>query len=230
MSLPPHEFWQQVFPAGTHAASDEAGYADAYPANLPDGRTVLLPVRILPGDGRSAVASLIVNQASFEVEDALSQAMAEAVRPYRPDIVVGVPTLGLPLANAVARKLGHQRMVALGTSRKFWYDDALSEPLASITTPDHKKLLYLDPRMTPVLAGQRVLLVDDVVSSGSSSCAALQLLAKAGIAPVAFAVAMTQGGRWREPLSRQTPGLPVLAAITSPRLTLSADGRWRPES
>ena len=61
---------------------------------------------------------------------------------------MGLPTLGLALASAVARALGHERYVPLGTSRKFWYRDELSAPLSSVTTPDQKKTLYLDPRMT----------------------------------------------------------------------------------
>lgn len=228
MSLPPHEFWQQIYPAGTHDTDERSGFAGAYPAALPDGRQILLPIRVLPGDGKSAVASLIVNQASFKVFDALVDTMAERVRRFRPEIVIGVPTLGLTLAHALAMRLGHERMVALGTSRKFWYDEKLSQPISSITTPDQTKRIYLDPRMLPVLEGRRVLLVDDVVSTGTSSSAVLTLLAEAGIAPVAFAVAMTQGARWQAPLDQLAPGLPVVSAIASPRLTFSADGRWRP--
>lgn len=230
MSLLPHEFWQTVYPAGTHADGPEAGYEDSFPATLPDGCQILLPVRILPGDGNEAVCSLIVNQASFEVEDALTASMVALARPFAPEAVIGVPTLGLPLANGVARRLGHRRMVALGTSRKFWYRDELSEPLSSITSPAHGKTIFLDPRMLPVLDGKRVVLVDDVVSSGASASAVLRLLAKAGIRPVAMVVAMLQGERWREPVEGSLPGLPVLGALATPRLGRDPDGRWRPAS
>ena len=74
----------------------------------------------------------------------------------------------------------------------------LSEPLKSITTPGGGKDIYLDPRMLPLLEGKRVLLVDDVVSSGASMAAVLRLLDKAGIAPVGISVAMQQGTRWQE--------------------------------
>lgn len=198
MSLEPHAFWQQLDAPGTHAQSPATIYHGSYPAILPDGRQLLLPIRVLPGDGSRAVASLIVNQASFAVEDALADAMADQWRDREPDVVVGVPTLGLPLANAVARRLGHSRMVALGTSRKFWYKDELSEPISSITSPDKGKSIYLDPRMVPLLIGRKVLLVDDVVSTGTSLAAVLKLLSKAGIAPIGISVAMEQGARWRE--------------------------------
>jgi adenine/guanine phosphoribosyltransferase-like PRPP-binding protein len=230
LSLLPHQFWQAVYPAGTHSSDPKAGFEDSYPAVLPDDRQILLPVRILPGDGNEAVCSLIVNQASFAVEDALTESMAGLAQPFAPEIVIGVPTLGLPLANGVARRLNHPRMVALGTSRKFWYSDDLSEPLSSITSPAHGKTIFLDPRMLPVLEGKRVVLVDDVVSSGTSACAVLRLLAKAGIKPAAMIVAMLQGDRWRAAIEAASPGMPVLGAIASPRLGKSADGRWRPVS
>lgn len=198
-----------------------------YPATLPDQRQILLPIRVLPGDGKSAVASLIVNQASFAVIDALTEAMADAARAFAPEIIIGIPTLGLPLAEGVARRLGHPRMVALGTSRKFWYRDDLSEPMRSITSPVQTKTLYLDPRMLPVLEGRRVLLVDDVVSSGSSAMSALRLLAKAGLSPAAMAVAMKQGERWREPMADLAPRMQVVSAIETPRLQLGTDELWR---
>ena len=208
----------------------EGGFRDLYPAELADGRQIALPIRVLPGDGDRAVASLIVNQASFPVEDALSAAMAELLSPFAPDVVVGVPTLGLPLANGVARRLGHPRMVALGTSRKFWYDEALSEPMSSITSPTHAKRLYVDPRMLPLLQGRRVAVVDDVISSGSSMLAVLKLLRKAGIEPVAAAFAMIQGQTWRAPIADLAPDMPgrIVGALTTPRLKRIGEGGWLP--
>lgn len=213
MSLKPHEFWQAIDAPGTHATGPGAVYHEFYPAALPDGRQLRLPIRDLPGGG--AVASFIVNQAAFSVEDALADIMAEQWREMDLDVVIGVPTLGLPLANAVARRLGHTRMVPLGTSRKFWYTDALSEPISSITSPDKGKVLYLDPRMVPLLTARRALLIDDVISTGTSIAAVLRLLAKAEIAPVGISVAMEQGTRWRDVLP--LPDL-VRGAIKSPIL------------
>lgn len=226
LSLAPHQFWQTIDPRGTHAQPD-GGWVDGFPATLPDGSQLLLPIRILPGDGSSAVASLIVNQASFAVEDAISEAMAALLRPLQPDVVIGVPTLGLPLANNVARRLGHARMVALGTSRKFWYRDELSAPMSSITSPTQQKTIFLDPRSLPLLEGRRVAIVDDVISSGTSMSAVLTLLDRAGIAPVSITAAMLQGDRWREKLQ---PWLDrVQAPLASPRLQRTDTGQWIPE-
>lgn len=230
MPLAPHQFWQTVFPAGTFDAAPVDGFSDRYPASLPDGRQIALPVRVLPGDGSRAVASMIVNQASFAVEDALSDAMAAHARVYAPEIVIGVPTLGLPLANGVARRLGHERMVALGTSRKFWYSEELSEPMSSITSPQHAKRLYLDPRMLPLLEGRRVVVVDDVISSGTSMLAVLKLLEKANIRPVAAVFGMLQGDVWRQAIREFDAGFVshVHGAVASPRLARTDNGKWLP--
>ncbi|WP_367184075.1 phosphoribosyltransferase [Devosia sp.] len=225
--LEPHHFWQTIDPTDTHDSAPADGFTDSYPTRLPDGRQLLLPLRVLPGDGTQAVASLIVNQASFAVEDALSQAMTELIAPLAPEVIIGVPTLGLPLANNVARRLGHPRMVALGTSRKFWYVDALSAPMSSITSPTHQKTIFLDPRSLPLLANKRVVVVDDVISSGTSIVAVLTLLAQAGITPVAVVVAMLQGTRWHTPLAAHRDK--IVAPIASPRFARTPNGHWLPD-
>lgn len=200
---------------------------DLTPGVQPDGETfavpfgahqLLLPIRTL-ADGRG-VASLIVNQASFAVLDALADAVAEGLRPHAPDIIVGVPTLGLTLAEAVARRLGHTRMVPLGTSRKFWYDEDLSVELKSITTPGGGKRLYVDPRMLPLLASARVGIVDDVLSTGASIASTLRLMERTGIAPVAIGAAMLQGDGWREKVG----ATPVVGAFATPILTKTPEG------
>jgi adenine/guanine phosphoribosyltransferase-like PRPP-binding protein len=222
----PHQFWQSLEPAGSHADAAVSGHIDAYPAALPDGRVLALPIRILPGDGTRAVASLILNQASFAVEDALAEALAGQLAAFSPEVIVGVPTLGLPLAANVARRLGHQRFVALGTSRKFWYDEGLGEPMASITSPGHTRTLYLDPRMLPVLAGRRVAVIDDVISTAASMGAVLRLLGKAEIAPVAIGCAMLQSERWRTALA-DVAGM-IRAPLSSPLLMRTPAGTWLP--
>jgi adenine/guanine phosphoribosyltransferase-like PRPP-binding protein len=227
----PHAYWQRLDPPGSHPAP-AGGWRHSYPARLPDGRELLLPLRVLPGPGDRAVSSLIVNQASFAVEDALADSMADHARALGAEVIVGVPTLGLPLANGVARRLGHPRMIALGTSRKFWYRDDLAQPLASITTPSGSgagKHIYVDPRMLPLLEGRRVVIVDDVASTGSSLVAVVKLLGLAGIAPVGIVVAMRQTRRWHDALRPwfADPDAAVRGVFDTPLFAADGDG-WRP--
>lgn len=220
----PHEFWQEIHPrrsfetAGPHSAF--------FPAALDDGRQICLPIRPL-ADGEHALASLIVNQASFDVLEALAADLAAQLLPFRPDVVIGLPTLGLTLAAAVARHLGHSRYVPLGTSRKFWYLEELSVPMSSITTRQEKRL-YIDPRMLPLIENRRVALVDDVISSGGSIIAGLSLLAASGIRPAVIGAAMLQSDRWREKIAAFGPEWPerVRGVFSTPLLT-KGEGGWR---
>jgi len=223
--MQPHDFWQHLLPPDTH---DPAGPFDAaYPATLADGRQLLLPLRTV-GDGTSALASLIINQASFDVVRSLTADLAERLTPFKPDVIAGLPTLGLSLAAPLAEALGHSRYVPFGTSRKFWYDEELSVPLSSVTTPDQQKNLFIDPRMLPLLEGKRVILVDDVISSGRSMLAGLELLEKCGIQPVAIAAAMLQSDKSDDAFARHDPtlGSNVITAFNSPMLKRGEDGRW----
>ena len=204
--MTPELFWQEILPPDAQAAG-------GYPARFADGRILLLPIRPLP-DGKHALASLIINQASFTVVDALAASLAQKLAPFAPDIVVGLPTLGLTLAGAVAQKLKHTRYVPLGNSAKFWYRAELSVPLSSVTTPDQPKRLYIDPRMLPLLAGRRIALIDDVISSGASMLAGIALLEICGVKPLVLGAAMLQSERWQEPLA----GWDIAAVLRSPVL------------
>jgi adenine/guanine phosphoribosyltransferase-like PRPP-binding protein len=223
--MQPHDFWQEIHAPATF---DTGGpHAFFYPAELDDGRQIRLPIRPLAG-GQNALASLIVNQAGFDVQDTLAADLAPKLAAFRPEVIVGLPTLGLTLAAAVARALGHSRYVPLGTSRKFWYEDALSVPLSSITTPEQAKRLYVDPRMLPLIRGKRVALIDDVISSGTSIVAGLSLMTALGIEPVVIGAAMLQSERWHERLdaadARWRPR--VVSAFRTPLLKTAGEGLW----
>lgn len=223
--MQPQDFWQTIHPADTH--NETGPFVDAYPARLSDRRQLLLPIRTL-ADGQHGLASLIVNQASFSVLSVLAEDLAARLRPFAPDVVVGLPTLGLTLAAAVAERLGHSRYVPCGTSKKFWYVEELSVPMSSVTT-HHTKRLYIDPRMLPLLEGKRVALVDDVISSGTSIVAGLSLMSAVSVEPVVIGAAMLQTERWRPALSELSPIWPerVAGSLSTPRLMRGPDG-WMP--
>lgn len=220
--MEPHEFWQSLH--APDSFKTDGPHSGFFPATLDDGRQLQLPIRPLP-DGEHALASLIVNQASFPVQEALAQDLAGKLMPFDIDIVVGLPTLGLTLAAAVARHLGHSRYVPLGTSRKFWYREDLSVPMSSITTQQQKRL-YIDPRMLPLLEGRRVALVDDVISSGTSIAAGLSLLSGSNLEPVVIGAAMLQSERWRQTLGGFDAIWPgrVQGVFKTPLLKKAGDG------
>ncbi|MFY9477297.1 MAG: phosphoribosyltransferase [Aquabacterium sp.] len=225
--LPPYEVhWH---PPGAKPPAQVTAFQTHYPVPLHQGGVLELPLRALPG-GQQAIALLMSNQTPFEVEDTLANQMTSLARPLKPQMVAAVPTMGLDYARRVARSLQLPHYVSLGLSRKFWYDEALSEPVVSSTSPDQAKRLYLDPALLSRVAGRRVLLVDDVINTGASAAAAIRLLQRAGAEVCGLVVALTEGHAWREPLS---PLLPhgaddVHAAGYIPLFQAEAHGRWSP--
>ena len=210
------EFWQSFEATG----AEQGPFADRYPAPMPDGSRLVLPLRDY---GETAVAGFIANQASIAVAKRIGAWMAEAARDLGADVVVGMPTLGQVFAPLVAEALGHANWVAPGWSRKRWYEEALSVPASSSTAPGERHL-WLDPRVAHRVRGRRVLLVDDVISTGSSAHAGVALLDRAGARPVALLVAMAQGDRWR---TAWPESIPVRAAFATPLFARTPAG-WMP--
>src|ERR1700728_943752 len=147
-------YWQELATEIPSRFSATPPYRFGYPVNLPCGRILVLPLRQLPDSDR-AVASLIANQASNIVVATLADHMAVQAQALDAEVIIGLPTLGLAFASLVAERLGQSRYVPLGCSRKFWYDDALSEPVSSITSPDLDKRLRFDPNLLPLIEGRR---------------------------------------------------------------------------
>ncbi|MFK8251348.1 phosphoribosyltransferase [Ancylobacter terrae] len=226
---PTLSYWQDLHAAVPAGYSPTPPHRFGYPVTLPDGRILVLPLRALP-DGRHAVASLIANQASHHVVAALAGFMAAAARDLAPDVVVGLPTLGLAFAAPVAERLGQPRYAPLGYSRKFWYADELSEPVASITSPEAGKRLRLDPNLLPLVAGRRVVIVDDAISTGTTLRAAVRLLSRLGAEIAGIVVAMKQTRRWQAPLAALAgEGIsppPVGAAYGCPLFARGEGGWW----
>jgi len=223
-------YWQEIVAAGALAIPAEPPYSRGYPARLPDGRYLVLPLRGVPADPRRCVASLIANHASLDVVETLAGFMAERARAFGAEIVVGLPTLGLAFAPLVARGLGFSRYVPFGYSRKYWYDESLAVPVRSLTTPDAGKLLYVDPNLADMLRGRRVLVVDDAVSTGQTMASALTLLQRCQAQVAGIVVAMCQGERWRTRLvDAEGAPIPLACAFESPRMQRVAGG-WAPEA
>lgn len=135
---------ERIIPAASLPTFPNPPYQGSYPCLLPDGDYLELPFLPLPSNFETAIAFLCSNQTTFAVEDRLSTYMTDLARNWNPEVVVGMPTLGMVYAASVAKKLGHERYVPLGYSRKFWYLEDLSVPVRSITSPNKPKTVYID--------------------------------------------------------------------------------------
>ncbi|RDI78986.1 hypothetical protein Vi05172_g11001 [Venturia inaequalis] len=226
---PPHftqpttNYWQEILPSTT--VINHPPYQYSVPVTLPDNRILNLPIRQLSHDPTQAVASLLVNQASMQVVEELGTFLADLVRPYKPDMIIGLPTLGLTLAPIVAQKLGHTRYIPMGYSKKFWYTEDLSTAVSSITSPGiGEKRVYLDPHLLPLIRGKRVAIIDDAVSSGSTVSAVWDLVEGLCGEICVCGVVMVQGRRWEGVLGEERVGR-MVGVFESPLLRV-VDGGW----
>jgi adenine/guanine phosphoribosyltransferase-like PRPP-binding protein len=161
------------------------------------GERFRLPIVQL--DENTAIAHLIVINMGIRFGELVGKAISERFALLKPEIVVGCATLGIPVAIEVSRHLGLDRYLILQKSPKFSLADALSEEVKSITTPLSQRLL-LDRKSISVIQGKRVLVVDDVVTSGSSIAAAIRLVRRAGANVIGAGVILTEGHAWRAAL------------------------------
>ena len=154
---------------------------------------------VVPLNDELAIALLMVIDMGLGFGERTGAALADAARPLSPDIVVGAATLGIPVAIEVSRALGLDDYVVLQKSPKIHLADALRESVSSVTSHGVQTLM-LDRRAAPLLAGRRVFVVDDVVSTGSSLAAMLRLVRRAGAEVVGVGVILTEGHDWKRVL------------------------------
>ena len=120
--------------------------------------------------------------------------------------------MGIPLAIEISRSLGLDDYLILQKTPKIHLQDAIAEPVKSITTGSPQRLLF-DRARVDSAAGRRVALVDDVVSTGASIRAALNLLRRVGAQPVAVGALLTEAGLWQEALGEDAALVHSLGAI-----------------
>ncbi|MDR6950721.1 adenine phosphoribosyltransferase [Ancylobacter sp. 3268] len=146
-----------------------------------------------------AISLMMVIDLGVKFGAYVGERLAEKLRPLGPDVVVGAATLGIPIAIEVSRALGLDQYVILQKSPKVHLQDALVQRISSITSKGEQRLL-LDRRMIPLLAGRRVVVVDDVVASGSSLKGSLELVRSAGGEVVGIGVILTEAREWQQAL------------------------------
>ena len=159
-----------------------------------------------------ALALLITVDMGVEFMSRAGEELADVLRAYDVDIVATVATMGIPVAVEVTRHLGLDQYVILHKTPKIHLADAVSEPVHSITTDVDQRLLFDRARIKDV-QGQRVAIVDDVISTGASTGAALRLLRSIGANIVAIGTLVTEASLWRTSLGEDAPKVRALGSI-----------------
>ena len=111
----------------------------------------------------------------------LTERCAEELAKLAPehDLLLTAESKGIPLIHAMARCLGENRYVLARKSVKLYMKDVLKCETKSITT-GHVQTLYIDGDDAEFMKGKRVLIVDDVISTGESLRALESIVTQAG--------------------------------------------------
>ena len=95
------------------------------------------------------------------------------------DVMITAESKGIPLIREMARLAGNKRYVLARKGAKLYMRNLFKAEVRSITT-DHVQTLYLDGGDAEYMRGKRVLIVDDVISTGESLHALEELVKQAG--------------------------------------------------
>lgn len=95
------------------------------------------------------------------------------------DYIITAESKGIPLAMEMARLNGDKKWMLARKGVKVYMRDVLEVEVKSITTAKVQKL-YLDGNDAAMMKGKRILVVDDVISTGESLRALEELVKAAG--------------------------------------------------
>ena len=112
-----------------------------------------------------------------ELTTACAQALLDRAPEY--DYLITAEAKGIPLVHEMARLAGNQKYFLARKKSKLYMRDVFSVTVNSITTEGEQKL-YLDGADAELMRGKRILIVDDVISTGQSLAAIEKLVNAAG--------------------------------------------------
>ncbi len=124
----------------------------------------------------------------------LTRASARALLEKAPefDLLITAESKGIPLAHEMAAQAGMNKYILARKAPKLYMKDPVAVEVKSITTTA-RQTLYLDKLDMEAMAGKRILIVDDVISTGESLAALEQLVQKAGGNIVAKMAILAEG-------------------------------------
>lgn len=114
-------------------------------------------------------------------DQALTVACAEELLKLAPeyDYIITAEAKGIPLAHEMARQKGDAKYLVARKATKLYMTDVFGVEVRSITT-DRVQHLYIDGDDAALMKGKRILVVDDVISTGESLRAVEELVLAAG--------------------------------------------------
>lgn len=108
------------------------------------------------------------------------------------DIIITAESKGIPLAYEMARQAGINDYIVARKSAKLYMQNVITTEVDSITT-DHIQTLCLGQTEIDKMTGKRVLIVDDVISTGESLKSMEALIAKIDCTVVGKMAVLAEG-------------------------------------
>ncbi len=112
-----------------------------------------------------------------ELTVACAKALLEIAPEY--DYLITAEAKGIPLIHEMARQHNDKKYFLARKNPKLYMSGVFEVNVRSITTAKEQKL-YLDTADAELMKGKKILIVDDVISTGESLYALEQLVEKAG--------------------------------------------------
>ncbi len=112
-----------------------------------------------------------------ELCTAAGQALLDRAPEY--DYMISAEAKGIPLVHEMARLAGNQKYFVARKAPKLYMRDVLEVKVNSITTAREQRLC-LDGYDAALMKGKKILIIDDVISTGESLRALEVLIEKAG--------------------------------------------------
>ncbi len=112
-----------------------------------------------------------------ELTTACAKALLDLAPQY--DYMISAEAKGIPLVHEMARLAGNQKYFLARKSPKLYMTGVFESTVHSITTAK-EQTLYLDKADADIIKGKRILIVDDVISTGESLASIEELVLKAG--------------------------------------------------
>lgn len=132
-----------------------------------------------------------------ELVDRLADVMAKKLKGEEFDYLVGPEVKVLPLIHGIAKRLGHKRFVICRKSVKpYMISPIVLRPLSFF--PKHVKPLVLNGEDAQLLKDKKVMIVDDVVSTGVTIRMMEKMMEKAKAKVVGVIAIAKQGKQFDE--------------------------------
>jgi len=136
-----------------------------------------------------------------ELVAACARELGKRLKEVKFDVLVSAEAKSIPLAHALSAEI-KKPYVILRKTYKPYMGDALQAETLSITT-GQTQLLVLDEKDRELLSGRDVVILDDVISTGSTLQGMRMIMERAGAVVVKEAAILTEGerSRWEQIIS-----------------------------